>query len=559
MVRNYTANRIRNVAVVGHGGSGKTMLVEHMLYTAGAIDRIGTVEAGNTQSDFEPLEIKRKFSISAGVLPLEWHGCKVNLIDVPGFPDFVGDLHGIAKVVESVILVAEAKRDLDVGFETAWDVAEAHGLAKCIFVNKLERDNADYDGLLETLHAKYGRKVVGTQIPIGRQANFSGILDLLNMKVYKGHDRGTEFADIPQEYLEEAAVRREKMTEAAAEVDDLALKFLNGEILTEEEIEHGLLYGIERGLVVPILLGSAKTGIGVATLLDRMCTELPSPAEAPKRVVGGSMVSALTTEEGEPLWASNEETLAYCFKTTADPYLGKINYVRVFSGALQTDRAYTNVSNGAEERVHNLVISHGKNREATPCLGAGDIGAIAKLGSTGTGDTLAGSKSRPPLPRIEFPEAVFQVAIRPATKADEDKLGFAIDRILEEDPTLLHVRDGATHQEILEGLGDAHLEATIDKLKAKFGVEVVTEPARVPYRETIKGRAKAQGRHKRQTGGKGQFGDCWLEVEPLERGAGFQFENKVVGGAIPKGFIPAIEKGVRGNHGAWAFGGVSGG
>jgi elongation factor G len=534
------------VAIVGHGGSGKTMLVEHMLYTAGAIDRVGTVEAGNTQSDFEPLEIKRKFSISAGILPLEWHDCKINLIDVPGFPDFIGDLHGIAKVVESVILVAEAKRDLDVGFETAWEIAERHGLAKCIFVNKLERDNADYDGLLETLHTKYGRKVVGTQIPIGRQADFSGVLDLLNMKVYKGQDRGTDFTEIPSSYVQEAEIRREKMTEAAAEVDDLALKFLEGENLTEEEIEHGLLYGIERGLVVPILLGSAKSGIGIATLLDRICSELPSPSEAPKRIHDGGLVSALTSDEGEMLCpSSSDETVALCFKTTADSYLGKINYVRVFSGSLQADKSYANLNHGTEERVHSLVVSHGKVREAATVIGTGDIGSIAKLSSTSTGDSLASRKSRTPLPSIEFPDPVYRVAIKPATKADEDKLGFALDRILEEDPTLHHLRDSGTHQEILEGLGDAHLDAVIDKLKSKFGVEVVTEAAKVPYRETVRGKSKAQGRHKRQTGGKGQFGDCWLEVEPLERGAGFQFENKVVGGAIPKNFIPAIEKGVR--------------
>ena len=279
-MKQYTAENIRNVAIVGHGGSGKTMLVEHLLYTAGATERVGNVDAGNTQSDYDPLEIRRKISLSASIVPIEWHGTKINLIDVPGFPDFIGELKSVARVVESMIIVCEAKRELDVGFELAWEVAEEHGLAKCIFVNKLERDNADYPGLLETLHERYGRKVVSTQIPIGHQAAFSGVLDVLNMKVYKGRDRGIEIEEIPSGYQQEALERREKMMDAAAEGDDdLALKYLEGEALTPEEIEHGLLLGIETGRVIPILLGSAVSGIGVASLLDRICGELPSPAD----------------------------------------------------------------------------------------------------------------------------------------------------------------------------------------------------------------------------------------------------------------------------------------
>jgi elongation factor G len=534
------------VAIVGHGGAGKTMLAEHMLYTAGAIERLGALESGTTQSDFDPLEVRRQLSVSAGILPLEWQDCKINLIDVPGFPDFVGDLHGVARVVESVILVTEAKRDLDVGFEMAWDVAEAHGLAKCIFVNKLERDNADFEGLMETLHAKYGRKVVGTQIPIGKQSDFCGVLDLLNMKVYKGHDRGKEMEAAPPEYQREAATRREKMTEAAAETDELATKFLEGAPISEQEIEEGLLYGIERGTVVPILIGSAKSGIGVATLLDRICGELPSPVQAPKRIFGGTLTSALTSNEGDGLSTdADAETVAFCFKTTADPFVGKINYVRVFSGSLELDQTYFNVSREFTERVHHLVLPHGRVQEATDSIRAGDIGAIAKLSSTRTGDTLSSERNGIALPEIGFPEPVFRVAIKPNTKGDEDKLGNSLDRLLEEDPTLHYLRDPDTHQEILEGLGDVHLDATIEKLKTKFGVNITTEPARIPYRETVKEHSKAQGRHKRQTGGKGQFGDCWIEIEPLERGEGFRFENRVVGGAIPKSYIPAIEKGIR--------------
>ncbi len=534
-MKQYTADKIRNVAIVGHGGSGKTMLVEHVLYTAGAIDRVGSVDAGNTQSDYDSLEIRRKISLSASVVPLEWHGCKINLIDVPGYPDFIGDLHSVARVVESMIIVCEAKRDIDVGFELAYEVAQQHGLATCIFVNKLERDNADFDGLMDSLHQLFGRKVVNTQIPIGHQAAFSGVLDLLNMKVYKGKDRGVDIEEVPSGYSEQASERREKMMDAAAEGDDdLALKYLEGEQLTEEEIEHGLLVGIEMGRVIPVLVGSAMSGIGVATLLDRICGELPSPVDVPK------------VYEDKPLSPDPDGPLAaFVFKTTADPFVGKINYVRVFSGQLKVDQTVLNVNRDTSERLHNLFHPHGKGQEPAQGVVAGDIGAIAKLADTHTGDTLSTSKDRIKLDPISFPDPIYRIAIRPATKADEDKLGNALQRLLEEDPTFQHTRDAATHQEILEGMGDIHLDTVIEKLKAKFGVSVLTEEARVPYRETVKGTAKAQGRHKRQTGGKGQFGDCWIELEPLERGSGFVFDNKVVGGAIPKNYIPAIEKGIR--------------
>jgi len=523
------------VAIVGHGGVGKTMLVEHMLFTAGATDRLGSVDQGTTQSDFDSLEQKRRISLGASVVPLEWHGHKINLIDVPGFTDFVGELHAVARVVEAMIIVCEAKRDLDVGFELAWEVAEANRLPRCIFVNKLERDNADYDGLIETLHAKYGRAVVNTQIPVGKQAGFSGVLDLLNMKVYQGRDRGTEISDIPPEYATEEAVRREKMMDAAAEGDDdLAMKYLDGEELNAEEIEHGLLVGVETGRVVPLLLGSAQTGIGVATLLDRIVGELPSPVEMPREMTHHH----LAADPAGPL-------AAYVFKSTADPFVGRISYLRVFSGTLKADATVVNSSNNKDERAHHLFFPHGKNQEPTSGIGAGDIGAVAKLNDVHTGDTLTTRDLPIRIVPADFPEPIYRVAIRPVTKSDEDKLGPALQRLLDEDPTLHYERDAATHQEILAGMGDIHIETVIEKLRLKFGVTVQIEDARVPYRETVRGTAKAQGRHKRQTGGKGQFGDCWIELEPLETGAGFEFNNRVVGGAIPKNFIPAIEKGVR--------------
>ncbi len=515
-----------------------------MLYTASATDRVGTVEAGNTQSDFDPLEIRKKISLSSSVLPIEWHGSKINLIDVPGYPDFIGELHCVARAVEAFIIVCEAKRDLDVGFELAWEIAEEYGLAKCIFVNKLERDNADYDGLIETLHERYGRSVVGVQIPIGHQAAFSGVLDLLGMKVYRGKDRGVEIEDIPSGYSEEAAYRREKMMDAAAEGDDdLAMKYLEGEDLTEDEVEHGLLVGVERGRVVPVMVGSALSGIGVATLLDRIIKELPSPVEAPKDVNGVSIHKS--GEEAASGADEKGQLSALCFKTTADPFVGKINYLRVFNGSIRADDTVSNVNREVEERLHNLFYPHGKTQETTAYVGPGDICAVAKLTNTHTGDTLAGGKSKMLLKPIDMPEPIYRIAISPKTKADEDKLPTALEKLMDEDPTFRAYRDGAAHQEIIEGMGDIHLDTLIEKLKSKFGVTVTIEDAKVPYKETIRGKAKANGRHKRQSGGKGQFGDCWIELEPLNRGEGFVFENKVVGGAIPKNFIPAIEKGIR--------------
>lgn len=543
-MQRYKPENIRNIAVVGHGGSGKTMLVEHMLYTAGAADRVGSVEAGNTQSDYDPLEIRRKISLSSSVLPLEWQNTKINLIDVPGYPDFIGELHCVARAVEAFILVVDAKRDLDVGFELAWEVAEEYGLAKCIFVNKLERDSADYEGLMETLHERYGRAVVGVQLPIGHQAAFSGVLDLLRMKVYKGKDRGIEIEDVPSGYAEDAFYRREKMMDAAAEGDDdLAMKYLEGEDLTEEEVEHGLLVGVEHGRVVPVMLGSALSGIGVMTLLDHIVHELPSPTEAPKDVMGVSIHKS--GEPGIEMNTLDGPVAALCFKTTADPFVGKINFLRVFNGTIRQDDHLANVNRETDERIHNLFFPHGKTQEVAAVVGAGDICAVAKLANTHTGDTLALAKAKVLLEPIHLPEPIYRIAITPVSKADEDKLPGALAKLMDEDPTFRSFRDSTVHQEIVEGMGDIHLDSIIERLKAKFGVSVTISEAKVAFRETVRNKAKAQGRHKRQTGGKGQFGDCHIVVEPLERGEGFVFENKVVGGSIPKNFIPAIEKGIR--------------
>jgi elongation factor G len=534
-LKQYSPDKIRNVAVVGHGGSGKTMLVEHMLYTAGQTDRVGNTEAGNTSSDFDPLEIRRKISVSASVLPLEWHDHKINLIDVPGFADFSGDLAAAARVADAMIIVAEAKREIDVGFDLAYEAAQKYKLPVCVFVNKLERDNADYQGLIDALKERFGRKIVNVQIPIGHQAAFSGILDLLNMKVYKGKDRGEVIEDIPTGYKEDAEALREQMMDSAAEGDDdLAMKYLEGEELNAEEIEHGLHVGMKQGKVMPILLGSALSGIGVATLLDRIIGEMPAPTE--RTAKAGD--KTLECDPDGPL-------AAFVFKTTADPFVGKINFIRVFSGTLKHDDHVLNIDQDQDERLHNLFFPHGKAQEPAEVVPVGDICGVAKLSNTHTNETLTSVKDKIQVDKIEFPDPIYRVAIVPKSKADEDKMGSAIEKLLEEDPTLHFHRDPALQQDLLEGMGDIHLDTAIEKLKNRFSVTVETENAKTPYRETITAQSKAQGKFKRQTGGKGQYGDCWLELEPLERDAGFQFESKIVGGAIPKNFIPAIEKGVR--------------
>ncbi len=530
-----TVDKIRNVAIVGHGGAGKTTLVEQMLFLAGAVDRLGSVDQGTSHSDFDPQEIRRKISISASVLPLEWKGHKINLIDVPGYPDFIGDLCGVARVVEAVILVAPAQAGLDVGFDNAWEIAEQEGLSRIIFVNKMERDNADYPGLMRVLEERFGPRAVPLQVPIGYQTSFSGVYDLVAGKVYSGGGKEEKVSEPSADLISEAEKARERMMDAAAEADDeLASKYLEGEALSEEEVSAGLLQGITCGKVFPVLFGSALSGIGITCLLDHIVGLVPNPRQKPKKVGEEEIIP---DPEG-PL-------SVFVFKTTADPYVGRINYVRVMRGTLRPDSQVKNATNGENERVSNLFFPRGKEQLPASAVIAGDIAALAKLQHTRTGDTLCDPKAMKPLEPISFPEPIYRLAVVPKSKSDEDKLGPALQKLMDEDPTFRHRRDSETNQDLLEGMGDIHLDVMIEKLREKFGVHVETAEAKIPYRETIKAVAKAQGKYKRQTGGRGQYGDCWIELQPLPRGAGFEFEDRIVGGVIPKNYLPAVEKGIR--------------
>lgn len=531
----YSAEKIRNVAIVGHGGAGKTTLVEQMLYAAGVTNRLGSVEQGTTVSDFDPQEIQRKISLNASVIPIEWKGHKINVIDVPGYPDFIGDLYGVARVVEAMIIVAPAQAALEVGFDNAWDIAEKHGLSKIIFINKMERENADYSGMMKVLDERFGVRAVPLVLPVGAQLNFRGVLDLVDKKVHEGGPKDEKISDPPAEMQTELEAAASRMMDAAAEGDDdLMMKYLEGEKLTEDEVIHGLEVGVASGKVVPILCGSAATGAGVTLLLDRIVGAIPSPAEKPKQAGEENIMAD-----------SSAPFLGFVFKTTADPYVGKINYLRVMQGTLTPELAVKNARTGESERMGTLFFPRGKEQLSTTKVIAGDICAVAKLQHTRTGDTLCDAKAVRSLPPIEFPEPIYRIAIVPKTKADEDKLGQAVARIVDEDPTFRHTRNVESAQDIIEGMGDIHLDVAIEKLREKFGVNVTTEEAQIPYRETITRPAKAQGKYKKQTGGRGQYGDCWLELEPLPRGSGFEFGERIVGGAIPKNYIPAIEKGIR--------------
>ena len=538
----YKADAIRNVALVGHGGCGKTSLVEAMLFSSGGVARLGEVDEGTTTSDYDPDEIKRKISINSTLAPCEWQGVKVNLIDTPGYADFVGDVKGALRVVEGAVIVVCAVSGIEVGTETAWEFAQEYNVPRAIFINKMDRENADFYAVAEALKARFGVHVVPVQLPIGSQDAFQGVVDLIRMKARTGSGKAAAEAEIPADMAETVAKHREALVEVAAENDDeLITKYLEGEELTNEEVARGLALGIRAGKAIPVFCGSALKNMGVSSLLGEIAALFPSPAEA--EPAKGTNPQTNAEEQRKPL--DTEPFSALVFKTLADPYVGKLTYFRVYSGVLKSDSHVLNSTKDAEERVGQAYFLKGKDQEAATEVRAGDIGAVAKLGETGTGDTLCDKAKPIRYTAIEFPAPVYSVAVRAKTKADEDKLGPSLTRSADEDPTFRYHREPETGETLISGLGEAHVEILVDRLKRKFGVEVEVGTPKTPYRETITASAKAQGKHKKQTGGRGQYGDAWIEIEPMDRGAGFEFENKIVGGAIPRQYIPAVEKGVR--------------
>lgn len=535
-MREYTTERIRNVVLLGHGSTGKTSLAEAALFATGAISRLGRVEEGNTVSDYDPDEIKRGISINLAVVPCEWKDHKINLIDTPGYADFVGEVKGGVRAADVGLIVVDASAGVQVGTEQAWNHAAEDGLPRAFIVNRMDRENADFTGTLQALRSTFGKQCVPVQLPIGAQDKFEGVVDLVETLAYAGD--GKQAGPVPESLAADVAAYREQLVEVVAETDDeLISKYLEGEELTADELQRGLRAGVASGKVVPVFVAAATRTVGTARLLDSIIAYLPSPAERGE---------AWETEDGTKLKADPAGPLAaQVFKTSADPYVGKLTYFRVVSGIFKGDSHVWNANRGADERVGQVFVPRGKSQENVSQLVAGDIGAVAKLAVTVTGDTLC-AKDRPlKLRPIRFPAPSYSVAIAPKTKSDVDKLGPALQRITEEDPTVVVQREPSTGETILSGIGDSHIDVTIEKMKRKFGVDVESHPPKVPYRETITATATAEYIHKKQTGGHGQYARVAIKLEPLERGKGFEFVDQIVGGVVPRQYIPAVEKGVQ--------------
>ena len=518
----FATDRIRNAALLAHSGAGKTSLVEALLLATKAINRLGRVEDGNTVSDFDPEEHRRQTSLQLSVAPCVSAGHKVNLIDTPGFADFVGEQVSALRAVDAAILVVSAPSGVEVGTELAWSRIRERGLPTLIFVNKMDRDGADFEATLTQLRRVIGNQCVALNVPVGAAASLSGVADTIG---------GAGDADLAEAH--------DTLAEAVAETDDaLTEKFLEDGELSAEDIRTGLRIGVKAGQIVPVLAGSATTGIGVEQLLQAIVDLLPSPAEAPALAARqGDAEVSLMADNGGPL-------AAFIFKTAADPFVGKISYFRLLSGSLKPNQELWDVTKSESERVGQLFVPFGKSQESVPSLSAGDIGAVTKLAHAVTGDTLATKASAVQAPPIEFSPAVYDVAIHPKSQADLDKMSTALNRLLEEDPSLVMRRNQETSELVVSGMGDTQIDVMAERAKQKFGVELDLRVPDVPYRETISKVTQTEYKHKKQTGGHGQYGHVLIRLEPLERGAGFQFGNEVVGGNVPKEYIPAVEKGV---------------
>ena len=532
------ADRIRNVALVGHRGSGKTSLHEALLFQAGTINRMGSVVEGTTVSDTDPDEKARQMSITAAMSSFEWQERKVNLIDTPGDASFVADALGALRVCESAVFVINAVMGVEVHANRLWQRAAELDLARLIFVNMLDRERADFFRTLDSLKAAFGPHVVATEIPIGSEHEVSGVIDLVDMRAYRYEGSGRENCSeipIPDQLADQAQEYREKlMDEVAENSDSLMERYLEGEEISHEEIVAALKDGTNHGHIFPVTCGVATRNLATNRLLDAIVEDLPSPVKH-----GGLQVGELSLEPVE-----DRELFAYVFKTRADPFAGRINLFRVYQGVIKQDSQVLNTRTHTKERIGQLLTFEGSQTPHAGEFGPGDIGAVAKLKETKAGDWLAARDEPIQMPSIKLPAPVMAFAVEPKSKGDEDKVFSSLRRLQEEDPTIDLHRDAQTGEQIVAGLSQVHVEVIVERLKSRFGAEVTLKPPRVPYQETIRKPAKAHGRHKKQTGGRGQFGDCHIAIEPLEPGGGFEFVDEIKGGVIPSGFIPAVEKGV---------------
>ena len=530
--------KIRNIALVGHRGTGKTSLFEALLFGAGAVTRLGSVADGTTVSDWDDDEKKRQMSLSAGLAQVDHGGLSYNLVDTPGDSSFLADAIASLEVVETALMVVNTVLGVEVQTERLWDRAAERGLARMLVCNMLDRERADFDAAVAALQEAFGAQVVAVQLPIGSEHDFSGVVDLLSMKAYTYADGKGSEGEVPAELADAAAAAREKLIDAVASTDDdLAEKYLMEEEITADELNAAFAAAVATAQIFPVACVAATAGIGADRLFDVLALA-PSPADVPARgVLDGEDSVELACDPSRP-------AVAFVFKTLADPFSGHVNVFRVFQGTMNSDSQLVVARDGHKERVGQLLRPRGKENKPVDALVAGDIGAVAKLKDVVTGDTLTAEAGAGAFPPIRFPAPLMSFAITAKSKGEEDKVISALRRLSEEDPMLEVHRDEQTGETIVGGMSQVHVEVTVERMKRRFGVEVELKPPRVPYRETIKGTAKAEGKHKKQTGGRGQFADTWMQVSPRPRGEGFEFVDKIVGGAIPRNFIPAVEKGV---------------
>lgn len=534
-MKEYKPEQIRNIGIISHADAGKTSLVEAMLYNAGAIEALGSVDEGNTVADYNEEEINRKITINASVCIAEWNGCKFNIIDTPGMEDFYGEVESALRVVDAVICLVNANMGVEGGTEKVWEIADKYNLPRLIFVNRMDEEGADFDKALNSIQEILEAKTVPIQLPIGEKDDFSGTVNVKSMKAFDSEGNETEIPDSLKDRVQEY---REDLIEMSAEgEDELIEKYLMEEELTDEEISRGFKVGFMENQLVPVLCGSAYQNIGVEALMDFVNSIFPSPQDA----------GPIITEDGmelEPLPDSPMSALV--FKTMADPYYGRLNLFRVYSGILKADSQILNATKGSNERIGKISMIHGKELTDISEVTTGDLGAVIKLSTTNTGDTLCSPGNKLVLPGIEFSKPVISLAVDTIGKADDEKLSSTLMRLSEEDPTFVVERNTDTKQLLISGLGEMHLNTMLARLKSKFGVDAITETPKVAYKETIrKSVREVSYRHKKQTGGRGQFGEVHIHLEPLSRGEGFEFVDEIKGGVIPQNFIPAVESGIR--------------
>lgn len=538
----YDAQSIRNVALVGHSGAGKTQLVSSLLFDAGAVTRLGRVDDGTTVTDYDEEEIARKHTLSASIAWAEWNKHKINFIDTPGMANFLSDARAALRVVDAAIVVVDAVAGVEVSTEKVWEVAAELEVPRLIVLNRLDRERASVERSIESLRGVFGRTVIPIQLPIGEEKAFRGIIDLVTMQAwtFAGESGKPSEAPVPDDLKDAAEQAREALIEMVAEADDALMeKFFDAGTLSQEDLVAGLERGIAAGRIFPVLCASAAANIGMQPILDAIVAYVPSPAQRAlqARDAAGNDTTVTAADSGP--------AAAFVWKTVADPFAGRITLFRVLTGTLKSDSTVMNLTKESPERLGHLLLLQGKTQTNVPEVRAGDIGAVAKLKETLTSEVLGDKGSPVRMRAIKFPEPVLSYAIEPKSRGDEEKISTALHRLQEEDPTINYTRDAQTKELLLAGQGQAHIEVTVAKLKRRFGVEVNLKLPRIPYRETITAPTEAHGRHKKQTGGHGQFGDCKVKFEPLPRGSDFEFVDDIFGGAIPRQFIPAVEKGIQ--------------